>query len=322
MDNKILEELHKLKAVQERDIDLLLLEELNCSDQFLEWFLMNTIGPDNFELIGSWHSISESGFGESDLILKILKNEELIIFLIENKIDAVFQKDQVIRYKSRGQHFKDKRECFDFYTVLISPKEYIVKGFDYNITYEDIQKWFENLYDKRSKFKASVFNTAILKLRRGYFAINNENTQTFWKKYYLFVTENYSHLMLKTPKERIPKNSFFFYFKPKKIGLNNKDTIVHKAPYGNIDLQLAGKAEDIALIKEKFESILPEEVEIVKAGKSLCFRINTEPINVLQDFESQIDLIKDSINKANLLYEWAKNTNTIKIIRRNEKYII
>ncbi len=50
-------------------------------------------------LTRAWHSLSQVGLGESDLAFKIKTQNEEIIFLLENKIDADFQPNKAGRYK-------------------------------------------------------------------------------------------------------------------------------------------------------------------------------------------------------------------------------
>ena len=95
-----MEKTNKVEAVTERDIDLLLLEELNVSDDFSTWFYSAiTKNNDKPSSKGAWHSITDPDFGESDLV--VIYDNGLAI-LIENKIDAIEQPQQGRRYKARG----------------------------------------------------------------------------------------------------------------------------------------------------------------------------------------------------------------------------
>jgi len=143
-DNQ-LENIIPIEAIQERDIDLLLLEEIKSNRSFTDWFLSKTIGKtENYKFIGAWHSLYQVGLGESDLVFKIKNKSKGIIFLIENKIDADFQSEQADRYQKRGQSRKEDGECDIFHTVLVAPKRYIKQNddFDYIIRYEMIKNGF------------------------------------------------------------------------------------------------------------------------------------------------------------------------------------
>lgn len=61
---------HALLYVSERDIDLLLLEELMVSRPFSSWLALRSgldLSP-CAELVGAWHSVTHPTLGESDLI--------------------------------------------------------------------------------------------------------------------------------------------------------------------------------------------------------------------------------------------------------------
>lgn len=304
-----------VEAVQERDIDLLILEELKCNPKFTGWILSETIDlKENYEFIGAWHSLSQVGLGESDLAFKIKTKSELILFLIENKIDADFQPDQANRYRQRGQKRVENRECDIFYTILVAPKNYIVRNddFDFYIEYEAIKDWFitQSGLGDRATYKAEVLEIAIEKLRRGYTAIVDERATKFWWAYYNFANENYPHLKMKKPQAGIPKGSSFIIFEPSDIGLGKRDLIIHKG-YGVVDLQLAGKGDEINSLVEMFQNTLSEDMEIVKANKSASIRIKVEAIDVTKDFNEQKEIIANALDKADRLYHWAKD-NLIK----------
>jgi hypothetical protein len=96
-----MENITKIEAVTERDIDLLLLEELSVSDEFPLWLYSIVAGANDAPSCeGAWHSISDPSLGESDLIV-IYENG--VAVLLENKIDAPAQPEQGQRYRARGE---------------------------------------------------------------------------------------------------------------------------------------------------------------------------------------------------------------------------
>ena len=91
-----------IEYVAERDIDLLLLEELHSSASFRSWMIAHVLGPGfgAVAFVGAWHSLTDPGLGESDLVLlSKTPTGETIAILIENKIDAPPQPDQALRYR-------------------------------------------------------------------------------------------------------------------------------------------------------------------------------------------------------------------------------
>ena len=308
----LLRDIIPVECIQERDIDLLILEELNCNDNFRNWFLKKTIGEIwNYEFLGGWHSLTKVGYGESDLAFMIkIKNKEIILFLIENKIDADFQPDQAGRYRLRGENRKKEGECDEYLTILIAPAKYIIQNddFDYFIEYEEIRNWYlkhSNL-GERAKYKADIFKIAIEKLRRGYQSIVDKDATTFWHYYYRIAYEKYPHLKMRKPPAGVPKGSSFFYFKPTDINLRKGDSIVHKG-YGVVDLQFFGRADDIDKLIEEYKDRITSEMEFVKAKKTASLRININPIDVTGDFNDQLNIVLSAFEKADILYKWAKD---------------
>jgi hypothetical protein len=125
--------------IRERDIDLLLIEELYSSPLSREHFLSLLRGevPNTANFIAARHSVSCS-LGQSDVELELQVGEERWILMIENKIDASFQPDQAKRYTQRGeQHILSGYT--KFFTILIAPAAYLGRdtyGFDLAVSYE------------------------------------------------------------------------------------------------------------------------------------------------------------------------------------------
>ena len=85
-----------IEAVSERDIDLLLLEELVSSPVFRKWLVDKVYQDDQpaGQLVGVWHSVSRDSLGESDLVYVEQDEEGRRAILIENKIDAVHNRNR------------------------------------------------------------------------------------------------------------------------------------------------------------------------------------------------------------------------------------
>jgi hypothetical protein len=92
---------HIVEAVAERDIDLLILEELMVSKEFTRWFyLENHLAspfPNNAK---AFHSVSDAELGESDIVV-LYDNGHAI--LVENKIGVTSRKYQARCYQQEGE---------------------------------------------------------------------------------------------------------------------------------------------------------------------------------------------------------------------------
>ena len=89
-----------LATVEERDIDLLLMEEFHVTPGFVTWFCQK-VGIQEPVFDGAWHSVSDTD-GETDLLLQILSGGRRLAVLIENKVAAPEQHQQDLRYHLRG----------------------------------------------------------------------------------------------------------------------------------------------------------------------------------------------------------------------------
>ncbi|AEM70807.1 hypothetical protein Murru_1767 [Allomuricauda ruestringensis DSM 13258] len=308
-----LKEIIPVEGIQERDIDLLLLEELKSNPDFIKWFLNKTIAYENqFQTIGAWHSLSQAGLGETDVALLVQLNNKKVLFLIENKITANFQPEQESRYRKRGRLRMEKGECDEYHTVLTAPKQYIDHDhdFDFHLDYESIRDWFEQqlLLGERAKFKSELLNIAIERLRRGYRGVADDNATDFWWKYYEYSKKHFSHLEMRKPKNGVPKLSNFIPFEATVPNLKKGDEILHKAFYGNVDIQLRGKADEIEAIKEIYQNNLPDDAKIIKAGKSVCIRCKVPKLDFDQDFENQISIVRQALEQVDRLYNWANES--------------
>jgi len=305
-----MEENNFIEAVQERDVDLLLMEEFHSSELFRKWFL-NKLGfekENSSKFIGAWHSISHSDLGESDLIVKFKLKNKAYLFLIENKIDANFQPRQDKRYVLRGEKYTKEKCCDAFSTVLFAPKEYL-EGvpeditFDFIISYEDLKEFFDKP-GERNKYKSDFIQASIEKARRGWKAIENIPVTSFWKEYWKLAKIDYSELEMKEPETK-PLKSTWVYFNPPQMGKGV--SLVHKTEKGFTDLQIRGKADEFDDFKNRLKEFFIEGMSLQKAGKSLVIRINVPKIKMSEIFNSQKDkLLESLVQLKNMLYWFEK----------------
>jgi hypothetical protein len=131
-----------LLTVEERDIDLLLMEEFHVSPAFVSWFAVQVrVGDATFA--GAWHSVSDTD-GETDLLLRVVSGGTRTAILIENKVAAPEQSRQDERYHIRGARSRDAG-LFDVYiTCMCAPSAYLA-GLRAN-----------SLYERRIKFGADL----------------------------------------------------------------------------------------------------------------------------------------------------------------------
>lgn len=174
-----------LSHVQERDVDLLLLEEFLCNDDFLRWFV-EAVAKCSIDYTSRevCHSVFEGNTkdnaGETDLRIKLESESCRHLFLVENKISADFMPEQAERYRARANHAMTTGEVDNAHTVLVAPEGYVndccsAAVFDHVLSYEQICTALSDIaFDStkegvksRLHHREMILRHAIKKHRRG-----------------------------------------------------------------------------------------------------------------------------------------------------------
>ncbi len=92
----------RFSDVSERDMDLLFLEEMVSSQEFLNIFLSKINLPDA-TVCSVEQSKVDVEYGESDMTVIVEKSSNKYGLLIEDKIDAIAMPNQSGRYIARGE---------------------------------------------------------------------------------------------------------------------------------------------------------------------------------------------------------------------------
>ena len=322
--------------ISERDIDLILVEELNCSINFQKWFLKimkkNIDGSmwSGMKNMEAFHSISRenSNSGETDVEIHFMdKSEKKIIVLLENKIDAEFQKGQPYRYDKEVKRVLSENLAEYCYSIIVAPKEYLssasnINLFDTQISYEEIisffnsqtKKYFDSNIElsKRHEHKKQMFIQAVDKQRRGYAPEIDEAVTAFWIAYYEYAKVHAPSLKLDRPSPK-PSRSDFIFFKNalQRIYPLPRFTIKHKLTHALVDLEIQGWGQHYQEISISLGNSLDSDMRIRKAAKSLAISIDVKAIDTSIPFEDQTDLVAIGLNSAIRLQEWYR-------IRKNE----
>jgi hypothetical protein len=113
-----------LDSIQERDLDLLLMIALNGSGMFRNAFICKATGEMSAAFEKAWRGRADHN-GETDVTVVYTDSDgSRAAVLIENKIDAPFQKDQAKRYRERGELGVSNGDWTRFKTCLCAPKAY------------------------------------------------------------------------------------------------------------------------------------------------------------------------------------------------------
>lgn len=296
-----MKQLNTYLSISERDVDLLILEELIVSDSFANWFVSAALGqPIELSTVGAWHSVSDPLLGESDLVYVYkLSSGFSHALLIENKIDAQAQPDQSVRYQQRGVKGIESGHWASFQTCIIAPQNYLENNAEmYNceLSYEQIVDYFDCQPDARSAYRASFLKEAIEKNRRGYQACVSQSMTVFAEKYLSFVASNYPELNPEKPKPRAAGHTWIHFYPL----INDPDTrIVHQI-YGNkVKIIYLGQADRYSEIFDKFGHFQDRKFTVKKSGRSVTVEVKAPSINpLLQNFEDVVEQINEAIALA------------------------
>ncbi|MEE9140086.1 MAG: hypothetical protein V3U18_04850 [Alphaproteobacteria bacterium] len=295
-------------VVAERDIDLVLLEELHVSPSFRTWFVQSLFGEtlQMAKFVGAWHSVTDASLGESDLILAFIPEEsdQTTAVLIENKITAAFQDSQAERYRRRGDKGQENGWWQDFCTCLVAPQKYLEASgdvaFDWTLSYEDIAGWFAaSGQGARGAFKEKLLREGIEQNRRGWEMIPDAAVMAFFRAYWEIASKDFPDLRYEFP-GKLPAGGTWPCFR--NIGLTKGVVIYHKAEQGFVDLSFSSAAsEDVS---GATESLLDEDMVVVQTGKSAVVRIVVPALNCSAPFQTQEEQVRMGLRAAQRLLEF------------------
>lgn len=334
-----------LTHATERDIDLLLVEELYSSRDFVLW-MASKVGMT--KPIRQWdvkHSKQRTrSRREIDIFVDILHvDQSRTALLIENKIDATEQPDQAESYREEldvlAPNF-DKPAM-----IIVCPEGYrdryedFATKFDVCITYQAIRDWFAEAETEagdeavlRYRLRAELFDQAIHKHRRGYTAIPDSVVGDFNAKYVKMLSEIAPQIvpgnsMLKPANPRESTSMIFdqkrtFGDLPTRI---RPSRFAHELGRGSdqranyVAVTFAGWGAALPAIRDSLKADIADfdvTFSSKKPNKSrpnpgLVMALPTAPVDNQGSFSEQQDLLADGIERAVLLRDWLIDNRSV-----------
>ncbi len=295
--------LNPIKSILERDIDLLLLEELSINPEFQEWFASRIFEEVIFQTsLEVLHSVS-SDLGETDILYLFESTDgSRIALLIENKIDAPPQPDQSARYRLRGEAGQRDGYWEEFKTCVLAPTKYLsttnqTQSYDAEISYEEIFSFFQSRSSRSQRFayKANIILEGIHKNRRGYQPIYDKPNTQFVQDYYDYVNPLYPELNMQKPKPR-PSGSTWITFYPESF--TERIDLMHQVTAGKVKLLIYALPEEHETIKARYEPNIPEDAVVESLAKSVSISFHIEPLNPFEfSYNDQILKVKKAVKK-------------------------
>ena len=125
----------------------------------------------------------------------------------------------------------------------------------------------------------------------------------FWHGYWKQACAEAPALQMPQPGQK-PATSSFIGFK--QHGFPKGIALLHKVPYGNVDLQFSGQAECIDEFRATYEGTLEEGMTIAPANKSVVVRIVVARIALESEFPAVEGQIRVALQAALRLLSWYK----------------
>jgi hypothetical protein len=303
-------------TVSERDVDLLLLEEICSSPPFRTWLLeqLGFAGARQHGLIAAWHSLSAET-GESDLVMLVTNQTgRRSAVMIEDKIYAPPQPTQSERYRERGQDGLLRGYWDSYLTCITAGQTYLAETaetrlYDKQLAHEAIRSWFQARAgtSKRAEYKVAVLTAAIERSRRGYVKLEVESVTRFLTDYWRIASNEFPELRTAKPPPGGSKSDWIYFGSPAA-----RRRLVHKLSRGYVDLVLQGEAVNLAALKVQNREILGKSIQLQAAGKSAVFRVIVREINNRGAASEQSDQIREGLRAAVILLEVSR---TVKLRR-------
>lgn len=285
-----------LELVTERDIDLLILEELLSNDGFSRSFIFRAVPSlsEGWTFGGAWHSVTHPSLGESDLIaVAVFGDGQRHGLLIENKVDAPAQPDQALRYRRRGEEGVNSGDWHSFSTCIIAPQKYLggtgdARQYDAQVAYEWIHEQLgpAGVRAERLAFRRQMLAQAIEQNRRGYSPKHDERVTAFWRGYWETLRGLFPDFSMPEPISK-PAGSDWIEFRGGL--LPSGFTILHKLATGTVDFQTPFLSSDLGVVAESFAVVLHEDMTVEATGKSCSIRLKAPQMDRFKDFASQTE---------------------------------
>ncbi len=173
-------------------VDRLLIQELACDPDFAAWFISRcSARPNEAGRITELNQSRTRRGRETDVEVHWTRDDGTrLLILIENKIEAAFQMEQLEDYHLRGQGMTREKKCEDYRVALLAPKVYLKASpksglADIQISYEDLRTHFADHPQRgvRREYVVMLMDQAVAKGSRQYVGVADLAVTNFWSQY-------------------------------------------------------------------------------------------------------------------------------------------
>lgn len=301
--------------VREELIDRLLIQELACNKPFAGWFLERCAGraASRGELVELNQSRTRRG-RETDVEVHWRGEDgRRLLLLIENKIEAAFQPEQLEDYHERGKGLIRDGKTDEYRVVLLAPRAYLTSSpqsrtADLLLPYEEVRAFFDTQShaDVRHAYAEHIFAQAIGKGQRQYVGVADRAVTGFWGAYLSRFNEA---LPGWAPKKALgvdgarPEKSDIIYLYPPDDTLRGL-RIAHKLKRRELELSFEGIGTRATAFQEYFAPHVPRGSSLEWSGAKGAIRRAVPRVSPWDPFDPQVKEVDEAIVAAAELVAW------------------
>lgn len=311
-----------LSHVLERDVDLLLAEELKCCGHFRRFFV-DALGLPPMAKVATVQQSKRLHHGRREVDVALIYEIDggsTVTVLIENKLETPEQPEQAETYRREAERVAAESGGVAR-IILCSSQAYAAKNqmfarkFDAHLSYETLRSYFAtgetDLTLERRRHRVELLEQAIERHRRGYVERPVVAIGAFNKRYVALAAEMAPQLkpgaaMLKEARPSESKTQIFSSDILPRWPFLPKMRLVHQLRAGNVNFCLAGWKQRQDAIKATFDVVIdagPIFLDTSPKG-ALMFRVGTPMVDNMRDFETQRAAASKGINAASQLLAW------------------
>jgi hypothetical protein len=294
----------------ERDIDILLAEELRVNAEFGKWVMDRFAVSHDLIFPAAMTNVSVVDDGsEADVIATFATNSGRIHRLfIENKIDAILMPEQLERYVRRAEAEVRLEKISSFSILFFTPSRYFKTKLPDRVkqlSFEEAARALGSQEDLRLRYRASLLMKALpirtSAVRDAQVSATDPYIKEFWDRVYSMVEREFPGFFLH--KTRYPRS---VYFAPETPGQASYLRIDFKGHKGEVDL--AFKNIPANKLTEHVSKMAGLPGQIVLNSKSTAIQIaGLEPFVIADGFEIIETKVRAAYQAAHILLTFWQN---------------
>lgn len=285
--------------------DLILCELLGTNAAFADWFATHLGVQDGLAVQSIRRSVQVS-LGETDVEVLCGLQGQRTALLIENKVRAARTKEQLLRYRLRGEDGRVRGLWDAYLVVLFSPAAYIgtlsaeeSQLIDKHVSYEDVVSWLvaDNAYI--NGFKIHVLEEGIADARIGYVKKLDSRMTDFHQGVHAIANAEFPHLKMGWVEEAGYDDSIIHlpYALPAR-----GDKLLLKAKMGVAELRFETR-EPIAA-ERAVSTLVPSKWRTTRAKSYAGVEVAVAKIDPSRDFSTNEPAVRTFLAALSSLYDF------------------